>query len=245
MALNLYNFYMTNLLKNKTFKYCISVFVSTVLIAFLILETQRQWTRVPSVQYTIPAGSVQEKLSQGTSIYTYLHNWSTFAYFTTLSNFIFIIPYAYCSIMKKKMPNNIKLAFMTYLLITFVVFWTSIAPFLPWGQSSYFDFISVYEHSFPLIICVMWLMTSERKKEKPSWLILMVYPIIYLVFTLIFSIAINFDVAVYPFLNFTNWFGLDLNVYLSVFLTIISILVCAIGILFIYWILNKIYLKFI
>ena len=241
---------MNKLLTNDKFKYFLRCSVALVMLSILILEMQRHWTNTPGYTLYINADSVQGKLARGTSIGDYLHEWSTFAYFTTWSNIVFVLPFTVIALLNIKVPTRFKMMFTTYLTITFFVFWTSLAPFLPWGQSSYFDFISIYEHCIPFFICIVWSFanrTEAIKKEKSSYLYMMILPIVYLVFIIIFSIAIKFDVSVYPFLNFKNWFGLDLSIGVSVLMSIISIGVCALIFIFTFWlvvfIFNRILVK--
>ena len=237
---------MNKLLSNNKFKYFLRCSVAFVMLSLLILELQRHWTGVPGYTLYIKTDSIQEKLAKGTSIGDYLHEWSTFAYFTSWSNFAFVIPFALITFLNFKLPAKFKMMFTSYLAITFVIFWTSLAPFLPWGQSSYFDFISIYEHCIPFFISIVWAFLSKEKsikKEKSSFIYMMIIPVVYLIFIIVFSIVINFDVAVYPFLNFKNWFGLEVPLWSSILLTIISIVVCFFIFIFTYWLLLFIFNK--
>ena len=238
---------MNKILSNNKFKYFLSCSVAIIMISILTLEMQRHWTGVPSYTFYIKEGSVQDNLAKGTNIGDHLHEWSTFAYFTSWSNFVFVIPFAIIVFLNIKIKAKYKMMFTTYLTITFVIFWTSLAPFLPWGQSSYFDFISIYEHCIPFLICLVWTFANGRKaikKEKSSYLQMMIIPIVYLIFITVFSIAIRFDVAVYPFLNFKNWFELNLSIGVSTLLSIISVIVCAFIFMFTFWLLTFVYNKY-
>lgn len=207
---------------------------------WLIVDCIYPWTEWPhSVVHT--TSEAQESLGQSVSIDYYLGNWFVFFYFTILTNIIVVATIILSWVFKVKFTREYKLIVTTYSIITMVVFWTTLAPFMPWGQSWYFDFIYTNEHALIFIIFAFWIWDSPKNpnEAKYKWWKLYSYPIIYLVAQIIFYIAINGKVATYPFLHFTNYFDLGLPLGWSITLAIVTTGAIAAIFGLIFWLLDK------
>lgn len=206
----------------------IKVVIALFFLFFLIFELQRSFTSFPRVVIYIVAGSTADKLSQGTSIYDVLGDWNTFAYFTTWTNILFTLTFLIASILEFK---NIKVskywinAIWIYSVITFVVFWTTIAPYMPWGQNSYLDYTNIHEHFIVILGCGVfwWFNRASDLKIKKQMIVSLIFPIIYLIVAIIIFIVGR--VGVYPFLNFEDYFSLGIGTVGSVFLCLLTILI--------------------
>lgn len=194
-----------------------------VFIFLFIFEFQRSFSLFPKIYITIEVGSIQDKLTQGVSIYDVLGSWNTLAYFTVLSNLFFVLVFFCGWTLKLKIPSWIILASFVYMFITFLVFWTSIAPFLPWGQNSYYDFINVHEHLIVFLMCALFYFNSKITKLPllKTYCLVMIFPICYLLFTTILYAATT--AAVYPFLNYGDYFSLHMPLGVSIFVTLLTI----------------------
>lgn len=222
---------------NKKLFYRIPIVI--FMVFWLIVDTIQPWTKWPEIHLTI--SSKQASLSESVSIDKYLGNWSIFFYFTLITNIIVVAVVVASWIFKFKFTKQWKLMVVVYSIITFVVFWTSLAPFMPWGQNWYFDFIYIYEHGIVFLLFAFWFWESDTKvkETKFKYLKLFIVPGIYLLAQIIFYVVIDGKVATYPFLNFKNYFDLNLNEGLSIFLgAITTIAILGIGAL-IYWLLEK------
>lgn len=184
-------------------------------------------------------------MSQSLDLYKYLGNWAIFFYFTVLTNIIVVAVIALSYIFKIKFSKETKTIIGVYSIVTIGVFWTSLAPLLPWGQSWYFDFIYIYDHSIIFMLYAFWCWDSDTKKDNAryKWWRLFSFPIAYLISQVIFYIAVGRDVATYPFLHFENFFDLNLPVWLSVILCLATIAAIAGLFALIYWWLETLVYK--
>ncbi|NQZ66341.1 MAG: hypothetical protein HRT99_03975 [Mycoplasmatales bacterium] len=225
--------------KNKKYILCILALIS---ISIFFLEIQRNWTHVP--YFNLKLTPSESKTYTTINIGKYLHKWSFTAYFTVWSNFLLLLFLSLSSFFKIKIKQSIKLILITYLLIASGIFWTLIAPWMPWGRSSYFDFINTYEHTFNLFISLLWLY-FEKSKEKIDfkWRLSLIFPLIYLCFITFINGYSKGSVAVYQFLNVVNWFDLNLPLYLSIILFSISVFFASILIVGLYWFISRIVQK--
>lgn len=209
------------------------------LLFWLIVDCLHPWTEWPLVQLNF--SDKQESMSESVSIYKYLGNWSIFFYFTILTNIIVVCVITLSWIFKVKFTREFKMIIATYSIITAGVFWSSLAPFMPWGQNWYFDFIYVHEHSLIFIIFAFWMWDSPKneKEMKWKWWKLFSFPLIYLVAQVIFYAAIKGEVATYPFIHFKDFFDLGLPLGWSI--TLCLFVTGAIAGLFaiIFWLLDK------
>lgn len=218
---------------NKKLFYRIPILL--FVLFWLIINIIQPWVDWPKV--TLVISDKQESMSQSLDLYKYLGNWSIFFYFTVLTNIIVVgaifISYAF----NIKFSKETKTIIGVYSIITAGVFWISLAPFLPWGQSWYFDFIYIHDHSIIFIIYAFWCWDSETKKDNAryKWWRLFTFPLIYLVVQVIFYITVEHEVATYPFLHFRNYFDLGLPLAWSIILCILTIAAIAGLFALIYW----------
>lgn len=207
------------------------------MLTMFFIEFSRGWTDFPKVRFTVVENSVQGKLLKVSTISDYMENFSTLAYFTTLSNAIFVFTFFIGLFIK--ISKRVRLIVLTYMLITMVVFWTSLAPYLAWGQSTWFDYICVHEHTITPVICIAWAVLAKREIVKGGYKRIFIFPVLYLIEMIVITIVAHGEVSVYPFINFTNWFALDLGTAASTTLAIVSILVASFVIWLVYWLMVK------
>ena len=208
------------------------------MLTMFFIEFSRGWTDFPKVRFTVVEGSTQGKLLKVSTISDYMENFSTLAYFTTLSNAIFVFTFFIGLFIK--ISKRSRLIVLTYMLITMTVFWTSLAPYLAWGQSTWFDYICVHEHTITPLICIAWAALANKEMVKGGYKRLFIFPVLYLIEMIVITIVAHGEVSVYPFINFTNWFALDLGTAASTTLAIVSILVASFVIWLVYWLMVKI-----
>lgn len=218
------------------------LFYQVPIVAFilfwLIVDCIHPWTNWPRV--TLHISDKQESMSESISIYKYLGNWSIFFYFTVITNIIVVVVITISWIFRIKFTKEFKMIIATYSIITAGVFWTSLAPFLPWGQNWYFDFIYIHQHSLIFIIYAFWMWDSptKKKKSKYTWWKLFSFPLVYLLMQIIFYASIDGKVAAYPFLHFKNFFDLNLPLGWSILLGVVVTGAIAGLFALIYWLLT-------
>lgn len=222
----------------------IKIFKRILPIAFLFLlvfEIQRSFTEFPRISTPTLSSNVPISVSNSLDIYSYFKDASVFFYFTTLSNIFFVLILVLSWTLNIKINKYIKLASLTYMIITGIVFWTSIAPFFNWGANSYFDFMSIHEHLLVVLMALVWYHFEKERdlKLSKSFGVSMIFPIVYLLVAIIIQAVSNGEVAIYPFLNFKNIFGLDLSLGLSIFIGILIIISIALGI----WLISYLYIS--
>ncbi len=204
-------------------------FIVPILFLFLLVfDIQCGFTDFPKIVIHIQEGSTAHALYEASSIYDIFGDWNTFAYFTTLSNILFVLTFVASWTLRIKVSKYWINAVMIYLLITFTIFWAAISPYMPWGQNHYYDFISIHEH-FVVILAggVFWFFSKgEKLSIKRQFGISMIFPLLYLLFALI--IYGVWKVGIYPFLDLMNYFSLNLDIGVSIFISIMTII--AIGI---------------
>ncbi|WKX02294.1 hypothetical protein [Candidatus Mycoplasma mahonii] len=224
-------------------KKTLNILKTTIAIVFatlLIMDLIRPITHWPKVElYYTPTQAVFYKTI---SISNYLGKWSAFAYFTVLSNIIATTGILLSWVFRFKIKSRVRLMILTYMIITSLVFWTSLAPLLPWGQSAYFDFDSVNQHLVALIVTAWWAFSDkdeETVKYKYVWIFL--FPVLYFIFNLMFYIFTTDHIVIYPFLKFDNWFSYNFSLSISITCTILSIVGIAILFILIYWLCLKLF----
>ncbi len=197
--------------------------MAVAMLFMLIIDIQYSFTGWP--RQTIIITPDQDKILQSISIHNYLGDWSVFAYFTMLSNCVAVVSIVLCWIFNIKMKAQYRNAAFIYMLVTAIIFWIAIAPIMPWGSSSYFDFIYVYEHLLAVMLTGLWWFSykPETIGFKQGIKAVLWLPGLYLAFSIIFYISINGKVAIYPFLNFANMFNLNLPIFGSIVLAIVII----------------------
>ncbi len=214
--------------------------MSLTTMSLFFLDVQSNWTNVPFVEFILNESEVATYNT--INISSYLHHWSFLAYFTTWSNILFVFPLFFSSIFNFKVKQNIKLIIITYLFISSLIFWLFISSDMPWGEFAYFDFQNTYEHSIVLIFAIFWLIIDKEKEEiKFDWKLPLLFPTIYIAFAAFLNGLSKGKVAVYQFLNVTNWFNLKLDTGVSILLFSLTIFLIAILIIAIYWTFVKIF----
>lgn len=218
------------------------ILLSTVMFGILVFEIQSSWTKFPEIKLNIEVGSKEDILIRESSIKNFLGPWGTFAYFTEWSNILFVVPFTLANVFNLQIKRSVKFVFMTYLTVTFFVFWGALAPFAPWGQSAALDFNLSYEHAIPFTVCALWLYWTPSKEPIPyAFKELLIFPTLYLIFILIFTAAVKGEVAVYPFINFTDWFARGYGSAMSTALSTVVILIICFVLIGTYMGLVKIY----
>lgn len=204
-----------------------------------ILDIQWNWTGWP--RYNLNLSDTQQDMYDSVSIETYVGSWNVFFYFTNISVIIVSIALTFGLLFPKYFRKQVKLIIITYSLITMIFFWSALAPFYVWDQSVYFSFITVYEHGILFIGFFIWCFISKEndKKVKGKYFWLFSYPVAFLAINIWLFFYSNKKVAVYPFLNMTNFFALYLHPALSVFLSVMSIIVIAASIWYIFWLMDN------
>ena len=156
-----------------------------------------------------------------------------FSYFTIQSNLMVLI-WLTIAIIYNNRENKPKIlgaiprgAVTVYITVTFLIFAIILAPgYIPQGLALYTNTISHY--ILPIAFIIDWAFTETEKKYEwrydVYWLI---YPILYLIYTLVRGAITNF----YPY------FFLDLNV-----LSVIELVVYVIGLIILFLILGAIYI---
>lgn len=94
-----------------------------VFIFLFIFEFQRSFSLFPKIYITIEVGSIQDKLTQGVSIYDVLGSWNTLAYFTVLSNLFFVLVFFLWLNIKIKNPflnYSCKLCIYVHYIFSFL-----------------------------------------------------------------------------------------------------------------------------
>ncbi|MBS9338589.1 hypothetical protein G6R29_02935 [Fructobacillus sp. M2-14] len=137
---------------------------------------------------------------------------SSLLYYTTLSNLLCLLYFAYLLIVKKGEKANFKGAVTLAITVTMLIYWCILAPysFNVHGFTEYFGALMV--HLFvPLMVILDWVFFDEKgrfsKKAPIFWLAI---PLTYYAFTVI---AATFKV-VYPLTNtHYPYYFIDSNMY--------------------------------
>ncbi len=213
------------------FIWCLQVSATLFFITINVIEFIRPFTMWPE--------AVVEMNENQKEIYLSMDIWSKFGlfggqfvFFTNWTNWLFLGTIIYGWFLGKKVNEYWKNAISTYLLITTIVFFTVLAPFISWGKSAWIDYIWIHEHLIVSLSWFLYIMTSKTKRIH-SWsksvLITVSIPIIYFIFTIIIYFIYDFTIAIYPFLNFANFCSLNFSLPLSITITIIAITIIALG----------------
>ena len=145
----------------------------------------------------------------------YLGGLNFLSYFTFLSNIFVNIYFIVYGLSKLNISICNKIADNTYIqgiittnmIITGVVYCFILRPFLesyPWdGKMTYANIVNFYNHVVtPIIITYLWLTPHTNKLvNKKLTTMTLIFPIIYLIFSLIRGKYITEEFYPYPFLN--------------------------------------------
>jgi len=156
-----------------------------------------------------------------------------FSYFTIQSNLIVLI-WLTISIIYNNKENKPRIlgsiprgAVTVYITVTFLIFAIILSPgYVPQGLALYTNIVSHY--ILPVAFIIDWIFTeTENKYEWRYAVFWLIYPILYLIYTLVRGAITNF----YPY------FFLDLNV-----LSVIELVAYVIGLILLFLILGGIYI---
>lgn len=206
----------------------------TVVLFFLminLIELFRPLTSWPEPVYTLEG--VEDDLLISSNIWAKFGIFGgQFAFFTNWVNWLFIATIIYGWMFGKYLNPYWKNALSVYLLITTIIFFTILSPFLLWGESIWLDFIWIHEHFLVTCSWLIYIFSSNTIRIK-SWVksiwITLSLPIIYFIFTLGIYIGYNFQIAVYPFLNYGNLFSLNWPLWQSAIISVILLIVIILG----------------
>lgn len=218
--------------KNKL-KVSIQIIGALFLIAINLIEFIRPATNWPNTIATVNQDQTEIYFSD--DIWSKFGSFGAqFAFFTNWTNWLFIGTIIYGWIFQKYINSYWKNALSTYLLITTIIFFMILSPFLKWGKSMWVDYIWIHEHFLVSIAWFIYILTTPTVRikswKKSVWITLSV-PLVYFFFTLGIYINSNFTIAIYPFLNFANIFNLNLSIFNSILLSIIVIFIIICGFL--------------
>lgn len=220
------------MLKTKLF-WCLQVAAFVFFATINLIEFIRPFTNWPSIVVTMNEDQNDLFLSMNIWLKFGLFG-GQFALFTNWINWLFIGTIFYGWFLGKKINKYWKNAMSTYLLITTIIFFTVLAPFVSWGQSAWIDYVWIHEH---LIVSLSWFFYIASNKTKrihshvKSIFITLSVPITYFIFTTIIYFIYDCTIAIYPFLNFANFCSLNLSLSLSIIITIIAITIITCGFL--------------
>lgn len=212
---------------NKKMTYIALIIVALILVSITWIEILREYTDWPFVRLRLSES--QGEQYKRISVYDFFPEWfpSSIFYFTTWANIIIYSTMLYSFARKRTISFEWKISLMIMSFITFFVFALFIAPYLPWGQSAWFDFVYIHEHLNLFIITLIWFAFSIGKYEsrKNHATISSLYiPISYLLWSIFIYGKCQGKVAIYTFLDFQRPFGFNGNEFVGIMLTTMFIL---------------------
>ena len=228
----------------KLFK--IYLIFSLIAIIWIVWSSTHDITNWPRHHIVIKPGSGAAKYANSSDIGLYTKDFTTFIYFTSLSNFIFAFFTLGRVFFKNKFfSNNSQIIVSTYMVITLLVFWLGLSYLVPWSDVL-FDFEQVFLHLInpilSVIIVIFFLDKNEKKiiMNKRTLTKSLIFPAIYYIFLWVFYLSISGKASVYPFTDFYKPFLYSSNIFIIILINITVFTFCLFLILLIYFILYKI-----
>ena len=227
------------------------ILVPALFLLFTIWEFQRWYSNFPdfsSYYDDLEISETQERMKETVDVYGSFGPSSSLLYFTIQTNFIVAGVVFVSWTLGIKVHRYIRAIATLDMTITFGIFWLLLAPFLPWGQRPYIDFVNVVQHFLAFLLVVWWNLSSKQEEitnKKKGLLYLMIHPFLYLILMFIVYNVSTPQVAVYPFFFFRDPFTLGLSLGLSYALSGFLIIVMIVTFSGMGWLtiktINKIY----
>ena len=206
-------------------KLTLKFLAALIVLTIFTIEFARSWTRWPKIDYSsVIVTDLQRDLLSVANLDYYFGHYYSFAFFTFWSNAAVVFFIVLCWIFRFKMKTELKAMFFSYLFIAVIGFWAFIAPFWAWGFSTWYDFIAIWEHGIILIFALAWLFSDiNLKKLEDKFYKGTAFPFLYLLMNISAFIFVHQNAVAYPFLNFANWFGLGLPLWISYLATLFTL----------------------
>ena len=168
---------------------------------------------------------------------TYTKYFTTFVYFTFISNFLFSLFTCIRSFKRNKFfSNNIQIMLATYMVITSIILWlglfylaTALSYSLPW-KAIFLDYKQMFMHLFnPLMSLIIVIFFLDKKEpiidiDKKKIYKLLILPGIYYIFLWILYLSISGKASVYPFSDFYNPLINTSNIFVIIIMNLIILL---------------------
>ena len=220
-------------------KRTLKILCALIVLTIFTIEFTRSWTSWLGIDNkSVTFTDLQRDLLSVANLDYYFGSFRALAFFTFWSNASVVFLIVLCWIFRVKMKTEFKAMFFSYLFIAGIGFWTFIAPFWAWGVSAWSDFTAVWEHAIILLFALAWLFSDiNPKRLEDKFYKITAFPFLYLLMNIVAFIFVHQNAVAYPFLNFANWFGLGLPLWISYLATLLTLLLFFGTFMFTFWVI--------